>query len=38
VKWQTKANALYSEAEAKAKGEARLKLYIKRKPYDESNP
>ena len=33
VKWQAKANALHSNAEAKSKGEDRLNLYQQKKPY-----
>ena len=33
VKWQTKANALYTEADDTRKGEARLKLYQAKKRY-----
>jgi len=32
---QTKANALYSDAEDKKNGDARLKLYREKKPYRE---
>jgi tetratricopeptide (TPR) repeat protein len=38
VKWQTKANALFTDAEDKKKGEERLKLYREKKPYRETNP
>ncbi len=38
VKWQTKLNALLSDAEAKAEGEARLKLYREKKPYHAELP
>ena len=38
VKWQTRANALYSEPEKKTDGEARLKLYQARKPYRQATP
>jgi tetratricopeptide (TPR) repeat protein len=37
VKWQAKANALFTDAEEKAKGQERLKLYQERKPYRETN-
>ena len=33
VAWQTKANALYTEAEDKQKGAERLKLYHGKNPY-----
>jgi tetratricopeptide (TPR) repeat protein len=36
VKWQTKANELYPDAEAKKKGEERLKLYREKKPYRQT--
>jgi tetratricopeptide (TPR) repeat protein len=35
MKWQTKANGLYSDADDKKKGESRLKLYQEKKPYHE---
>ncbi len=35
VKWQFKANALYSDAEDKKKGDERLKLYREKQPYRE---
>ena len=38
VKWQTKANGLYTDTEDKTKGEERLKLYREKKPYRETNP
>jgi tetratricopeptide (TPR) repeat protein len=38
VKWQTKANELYPDAEDKKKGEERLKLYREKKPYRQTNP
>ena len=38
VKWQTKANALYSDDKDKTEGEARLKLYQARTPYRETTP
>ncbi len=38
VKWQTKANALYSGVKDKADGEARLELYREKKPYRETTP
>ena len=38
VHWQTKANALYSAADDRKKGEARLKLYQEKKPYREIDP
>ena len=38
VKWQTKANALFSDDSDKAKGAAWLKLYRARKPYRETQP
>jgi tetratricopeptide (TPR) repeat protein len=38
VKWQTNANALNLDAQAKTKGEARLKLYQEKKPYREKGP
>lgn len=36
VKWQTKGNALLSDAEDKKDGETRLKLYQDKKPYRDS--
>jgi tetratricopeptide (TPR) repeat protein len=38
VTWQTRSNALLSGAEAKADGEARLKLYREKKPYHAELP
>ncbi len=38
VKWQTKANAQLSGAEARADGEARLKLYREQKPFHAELP
>ena len=38
VKWQSKANELYPDAEDKKQGEERLKLYREKKPYRETNP
>jgi tetratricopeptide (TPR) repeat protein len=35
IEWQEKANKLYSNSEDTEKGEARLKLYKKKKPYRE---
>jgi tetratricopeptide (TPR) repeat protein/serine/threonine protein kinase len=35
VEWQEKANGLYTDAEGRAKGQERLKLYRNRKPYRE---
>jgi tetratricopeptide (TPR) repeat protein len=35
VKWQIRANALFADAQDKAKGQARLALYRERKPYRE---
>ena len=35
MKWQTKANALYTTPENRKRGEARLKLYQEKKPYRE---
>ncbi len=35
VRWQIKANALYSDAEDKQNGDQRLKLYHEKKPYRE---
>ena len=33
MKWQTKANSLYANADNREKGQARLKLYEDKKPY-----
>jgi hypothetical protein len=33
VKWQAKANELYTDAEDKSRGEGRIKLYRERKTY-----
>jgi hypothetical protein len=38
VKWQSKANALHTDTEGKTKGQGRLELYRKTKPYRETNP
>jgi tetratricopeptide (TPR) repeat protein len=38
VKWQSKPNELYPDAEDKKQGEERLKLYREKKPYRETNP
>ena len=38
VKWQTKANALFTDGKDKTDGEARLKLYQEKKPYRETTP
>jgi hypothetical protein len=38
VKWQTKANGMYSDADAKRKGEERLELYREKKPYRDASP
>ncbi len=35
VEWQTKANALHTDAEDKQKGEEKLKLFREKKPYRE---
>lgn len=35
VTWQTRANALYSDAEDKKKGDLRLMLFREKKPYRE---
>jgi hypothetical protein len=35
VTWQSRANALYSDAEDKKKGDFMLKLYHEKKPYRE---
>jgi hypothetical protein len=35
VTWQTKANARYTDAEDKQKGDQRLNLYREKKPYRE---
>ena len=35
VKWQTQANALFSEPDDKKNGESRLELYRNKKPYRE---
>ena len=37
VKWQTKANGMYTDADDKEKGEERLKLYREKKPYRHTN-
>ena len=37
VEWQEKANKLFTEAEAKNKGEQRLKLYKEKKPYRDND-
>jgi hypothetical protein len=36
VEWQEKANKLYADADARKKGEDRLKLYKEKKPYRET--
>ena len=38
VKWQTKANGLYTKTEDKTKGQERLKLYQQKKLYRETKP
>ena len=38
VKWQTRANALYYDAEDERMGEERLALYREMKPYHEKAP
>ena len=38
VKWQSKANGLYTDTEDKTKGQERLKLYQEKKPYRQTNP
>jgi serine/threonine protein kinase/Tfp pilus assembly protein PilF len=38
LKWQTKVNAMYGNAENRAKGQERLKLYREKKPYRRTNP
>jgi hypothetical protein len=38
MKWQAKVNALYTDAEDRAKGQERLRLYREKKPYRETNP
>ena len=38
VKWQTQANALFTVAKVKTRGEERLGLYRARKPYRETKP
>jgi tetratricopeptide (TPR) repeat protein len=38
VKFQTQANSMYSAADDRKAGEARLKLYQKKKPYRELDP
>ena len=38
VKWQTKANALYTDAKDRTKGQEWLKLYQEKKPCRELNP
>ena len=37
VKWQTKANGLYTTSEDREKGKARLTLYQERKPFREND-
>jgi len=36
VEWQEKANKHYTDADDRRKGEDRLKLYKKKKPYQET--
>jgi tetratricopeptide (TPR) repeat protein len=38
VKWQTKANAVYTDADDRRDGEERIKLYRDKKPYRETTP
>ena len=38
VEFQTKANTMYDEAEAKTQGEARLKLYQDKTPFRDVKP
>ena len=38
VRWQTKANAMFTDEKEKPRGEERLKLYRDHKPYRETNP
>ncbi len=38
VKWQTKANALHADPEARKFGESRLELYQQKKPYRDAGP
>ncbi len=38
VKWQTRANSLYSNKIEKSAGEERLKLYQEKKPYRDLTP
>ncbi len=38
VKWQTKANELYSDPKEKTEGERRLKLYQAKQPYRDPQP
>ncbi len=38
VKWQTEANVLYRDPEAKAQGVARLKPFREKRPYRETGP
>jgi tetratricopeptide (TPR) repeat protein len=38
VKWQTKANAMFTEGKDKTDGEQRLKLYQEKTPYRETKP
>ena len=38
VKWQSKANELFQDAEAKKDGETRLNLYREKKPYYNAEP
>jgi tetratricopeptide (TPR) repeat protein len=38
VKWQTRANPLFTQAEEKTEGEQRLELYRAKKPYRDTKP
>jgi hypothetical protein len=38
VKWQSTANGMYSDADAKRIGEERLELYRVKKPYRDAAP
>ncbi len=37
IKWQTKANALYTDPLDREKAQARLKLYQAKKPYRDTD-
>ena len=38
MKWQTKANPLFTKPGEKTEGEQRLRLYQDKKPYRETKP